>query len=117
MRPGCHQVSSQLCFCSHPNNYGGTTLEAPLATFTTALPNSTTTLTSTTTTTTTVAPTVLCQTCAIADVALIQGTLPGENPNAPAGIQVVNGCNQLTVICATGDPNIDAVMEVSFIKY
>lgn len=114
MRPGCTPVSSQLCFCSHPNNYL-TTLEPLYPTFTTALPNATTTLstTTTTTTTTTVAPTA-CQTCTFADIVLVNGTLPGEFPVVPAGIQVVDGCSEMTVICASNDPNIDVFMEVSF---
>ncbi|KAE9550903.1 hypothetical protein FO519_005887 [Halicephalobus sp. NKZ332] len=48
---------------------------------------------------TTVDPT--CNGCTEDSIAVSIGTLPGETPTFPGGIQVVNGCQQLTVQCST----------------
>uniref|UniRef100_A0A7E4VQ77 EB domain-containing protein n=1 Tax=Panagrellus redivivus TaxID=6233 RepID=A0A7E4VQ77_PANRE len=100
IRAGCTPVSNELCFCAYPGGRpGGTTVEPPLPTFTTGLPNVTTTTVATTTTVESTTE-AACMTCGWNDIVLFNQTYIGEFPSVPDGI-VTNsdGCAQMTVVC------------------
>lgn len=56
-----------------------------------------------------------CTSCSTDSISFSTGTLAGDTPSIPDGIQIVDGCQQITVVCATGgNPAGDVVyMQVS----